>query len=263
MTYGNTLHLEINNITFIFKGCFLASFLYYCFYQIGFVGLLCICGIIISYKYKLSINMVQVVGLTGIIGSGKSLVAALFEKWGIKCIDTDLISHQITTNNGIAVSKIRQIFGEEYIDINGSLDRRKMRDTVFTNPDKRVVLENILHPIIFEQVINQIKDINDTYVILMVPLLFKSNTYKNMLARTIFVDCSEDILIERVKQRSQLSEPQIKSIISTQVPRNQQLALCDDVIDNSHDILYVEQQVEKLHLKYMQLFVNDKNDIKK
>ncbi len=198
--------------------------------------------------------MTYVVGLTGIIGSGKSLVASIFEEFGVRCIDTDLISHQITTNNGLAIAQIRSAFGSEYIDKNANLDRKKMRELVFNDPQKRLLLEQILHPIIFDEVIKLIKDINTIYVILVIPLLFKSDQYRQMLARILFVDCPEDILIKRVQQRSQLSVEQIKSIIGAQVSRKQQIIMSDDIIDNSSDVLSLVTQVNQLHAKYMQLF---------
>ena len=133
--------------------------------------------------------MQYIVGLTGLIGSGKSIASKIFEEIGIKVIDTDLIAHQITSVNGIAIPQIIKQFGVEYINLSGELNRLKMRNLVFSQPNVRKQLEKILHPIIFMEVLKQVKANSDKYIVLVVPLLFKSFKYLSIIHRRIFIDC--------------------------------------------------------------------------
>ena len=198
--------------------------------------------------------MQYIVGLTGLIGSGKSYVASVFNRLGITSIDTDIIAHQITQPDGVAIKPIIEQFGAEFIDPDGSLNRAKMRELVFIESTQRERLEKILHPLIYTEVLQQIKISKGKYVIVMIPLLFKAVKYLNLIHRSIFVDCKESILIERVSQRSGLAEAEIKAILNTQVPRAMQLKLCDDVLDNSGDVAVLEQQVRKLNEQYQKIF---------
>lgn len=88
------------------------------------------------------------IGLTGGIGSGKSMVARWLAQWGATVIDTDEVSHQLTTAGGLAMLHIKEAFGVTVIDSQGALDRAKMRDLVFSDPTARQRLEAILHPLI-------------------------------------------------------------------------------------------------------------------
>lgn len=199
--------------------------------------------------------MNTLIGLTGLIGSGKSLVANYFTKLGVPVIDTDKIAHDITNTNGIAIERISSQFGEEYINKLGALDRVKMRQLIFNNSKLRIELENLLHPIIYEQVLLQIEQCCAIYIIIVVPLLFKSTKYLDLTSRNIFVDCEIAKLIERVKQRDNLSLNEITAILSTQVEREKQLASADDIINNNGDLQTLFDQVKTLHNKYKQLFL--------
>ena len=122
------------------------------------------------------------VGLTGGIGSGKSAVAQVFEKMGATIIDTDQIAHQITAPNGLAIDAIEKEFGASFIASDGSLDRAKMRELVFNDPQARLALERITHPLIAEQ--TEMLTIaamqhNPPYIVFVVPLLLESGKCLN------------------------------------------------------------------------------------
>ena len=193
------------------------------------------------------------IGLTGLIGSGKSTVAEIFATLGIPIIDTDLIAHQLTNSGGHAIAKIKEVFGAQFITSDGALERNKMRDLVFAKPDQRVILEQILHPLIFAEVQTQIGRCQTCpYIIVMVPLLFRSPKYLSLVKRSLFVDSNYDSLLERLKQRGNLQQSQVDAILMHQVPREKQLEMADDVIDNNGDKTSLLKQVQALHLKYVQ-----------
>jgi dephospho-CoA kinase len=197
------------------------------------------------------------IGLTGIIGSGKSLVADYFAELGIDIVDTDKIAHGLTVSDGAGISLISHEFGVDVLLEDGTLNRDKMRHLVFNNSQAKDKLENILHPLIYSQVVEQIKNSTSKYVILVVPLLFKSPKYLTLIVRSIFVDCaSEDELGRRIKARSKLNIDTIQAIIKSQVSRETQLNLADDIIHNNVDTTCQELklQVVKLHQYYTQIF---------
>lgn len=194
-------------------------------------------------------NNKYIIGLTGLIGSGKSLVAQMFSDCGATIIDTDVIAHDLTAINGIALPTIESAFGDEYITPEGALDRNKMRQLVFANAEAKKLLESILHPLIYKKSVEELAD-KTGCIILVVPLLFKTNNFIRLVDRTLFVDCDEDKLIQRVQTRSNLSISTIKQILNTQVSREEQLKLADDVIKNNSTTEELRQKVIQLYSKY-------------
>lgn len=193
-----------------------------------------------------------VIGLTGGIGSGKTTVAQCFEDRGIAVVDTDAIAHQITAAGGQAVGAIAQRFGEQMITADGSLDRQKMRDLVFEDPQQRQGLEAILHPMIRAISDRQLDLAHSPYVLLAIPLLIESREPRERVHRILVVDCPESQQIERVMKRSGLSEARIRSIMAAQASREQRLAAADMVITNEGSLEAVEAQVEALHQRFLQ-----------
>ncbi len=198
--------------------------------------------------------MKYIVGLTGLIGSGKSLATNIFRDIGVDIIDTDVIAHQITSANGLAIKQIQGNFGNEFIKDSGELNRPLMRELVFNDLSSRYKLENILYPLIFAEVQNQVQKSSQSYLIVVVPLLFKSTKYINLIQRSIFVDCKEDILIKRVINRSGITEQEIRKILHAQIPQSLQLMLCDDIIDNNNDVNSLKEQIIKLNNNYKKIF---------
>ena len=164
--------------------------------------------------------MNYLVGLTGGIGSGKSTVADMFAALGVRIIDTDLISHQLTQADGAAIPAIRKTFGTHVINAQGALDRGKMRELVFGHPAEKQRLESILHPLIFSLTKQQAATCTDApYTLIVVPLLFESERYADWLQRVIAVDCPEEAQIARTMQRSKLDESAVRAIMAQQLGR--------------------------------------------
>ena len=189
------------------------------------------------------------IGLTGGIGSGKTTVAQLFHQLNVPVIDADEIAHQICQPGQPTLKKIAQSFGREIINLDGSLNRDKLRALVFSKPDKKQQLEAILHPVIYAEINAQVAQLKAAYCIICIPLLVETQK-TDLMDRILLVDCPVELQIERVKNRNQFSQEQICSIIATQASRTERLAVADDVINNSKSPLYLAEQVKKLHNSY-------------
>lgn len=193
------------------------------------------------------------IGLTGGIGSGKSTVADLFAARGASIVDTDVIAHGLTAPNGAAMPAIVAAFGAEFADINGALDRARMRALVFSDAAAKATLEAILHPRIRADALAQAQAATGDYVIYAVPLLVESGTWRATVTRVLAVDCREDVQIARVMARNHLSEAQVRAIMAAQASRAQRLAAADDVIDNNHGLDALAPQIDLLHAQYRQM----------
>ena len=194
-----------------------------------------------------------VVGLTGGIGSGKSAAAEGFGRLGATVVDTDAIAHELTQGGGAAMPQVRRVFGDDYVDVLGAMDRPKMRVLAFRDPAARRRLEALLHPMIGAESERRIAAASGAYVIHVVPLLVESSDYRSRVGRVLVVDCPEDVQIARVRQRSSLADDEIRRIIRSQVSREERLAAADDVIDNSGPLDALHKQVRALHAKYLEL----------
>ena len=198
-----------------------------------------------------------VIGLTGGIGSGKSEAAKIFAELDVPVTDVDVISHALTAANQPLIADIAANFGKQYITPEGALNRAAMRKLVFTNATARDKLNTILHPAIYQQALLQL-EANQTHInksvpyqILAIPLLFESPRYAPHIDRILLIDCDEATQIARVKLRSNLAEADIKKIISVQTPRNKQLKLANDVIENSGDVSELRNKILLIHQKYL------------
>lgn len=197
--------------------------------------------------------MPYILGLTGGIGSGKSVVASMFADLGADVVDTDAIAHELTAPGGAAIAPIRSAFGEGVIAPEGALDRAAMRKLAFSDSAARSRLEAILHPIIRQESDRRCRASTAPYVVLVVPLLIESGTYRKRCDRVLVVDCAESTQVERVAARSALSEAEVRAIIATQVSRDERLKAADDVINNDAGIAALRAQVERFHRLYTSL----------
>jgi dephospho-CoA kinase len=194
------------------------------------------------------------VGLTGGIGSGKSTVADLFAKRGVTLVDTDVIAHRVTAPNGLAMPAIAAEFGSSFVAENGSLDRARMRALVFSDENARKRLEAITHPLIRAETERQRQQAAGPYVIVVVPLLVESGSWKTRVNRVLTVDCSVETQIERVMQRNAFTREQVLAIIARQATRDARLAAADDVIVNdARSLEQLDVDVDQLHRTYVSL----------
>ena len=193
------------------------------------------------------------IGLTGGIGSGKSTVAEMFSNFGITIIDADVIAHQLTQSGSDCFNEIKQLFGKDFIDNNGELNRKKIAQTVFSNPSKKTALEKILHPKIRHRILQEIEQSRqDDYIILAIPLLLETD-FTDLVDRIIVVDADDDLRIHRIQQRDHRPEDQIKDIMNSQIDRGLRLQQAHDILYNNGETQALHDAVTLLHHKYLRM----------
>ncbi|MDT3705630.1 MAG: dephospho-CoA kinase [Thiobacillus sp.] len=193
------------------------------------------------------------VGLTGGIGSGKSMVADCFVSHGVPVIDTDVIAHDLTTPGGEALVQIRAVFGDAVMRADGTLDRAALRRRVFADSAARHQLEAILHPRIRQAVERAIAALNAPYALIVIPLLVETGGYRDLLDRVLVIDCPEALQIARVMARSGLARDEVMAILAAQAGRAERLAAADDIIVNTGSPETLRAEVAALHLSYQAL----------
>lgn len=196
--------------------------------------------------------MPLVVALTGGIGSGKSSVASILQELGAAVIDTDEIAHRLTASGKPGAAAIGEQFGAEYLLPSGALDRDRMRELVFADPDARKKLEAILHPMIRAEVAAAVRNAHGPYVVIVVPLLIETAAYHDLAQRILVVDCSEEQQIARVMQRNGLDSESVRSIMANQIGRTERLRHADDIVSNAGDLAGLRADTIALHCKYLE-----------
>ena len=190
------------------------------------------------------------IGLTGGIGSGKSQVAHYFGELGVPVIDADVIAHQLVAPGSEALAEITAVFGDDILDNEGALDRKKLASIVFNNTQSKQKLEAILHPRVRKQIDEYKANYNDySYILIVIPLLLESEQPFEV-DRILVVEAPEEIRIQRVQQRDGRSTEQIRNIINSQVNDEQRRAAADDIIVNDNSLEKLRQSVENLNVKY-------------
>jgi|APCry1669193181_1035450.scaffolds.fasta_scaffold13384_5 dephospho-CoA kinase len=202
-----------------------------------------------------------VVGMTGGIGSGKSEAARLFAELGVPIVDVDAISHELTSSGQITLKKITQTFGQDILNVDGSLNRKALRKKVFADSEARKNLEAILHPVIYDNVIKMLQNnAKSPYQILAIPLLFESDRYLKIINLSLVIDSPPEIQIARASKRDGLSEADIQKIIDVQMPRAQRNSLADDIISNEGTIDELREKIKQIHDKYINTCAIDKSN---
>jgi len=189
-------------------------------------------------------------GLTGGIGSGKSTVARMLQQCGASLIDADAISHACTAAGGSAIPAILETFGPEFLTPEGALDRQRMRERVFEQPQARQQLEQIVHPLIRTEIDRQYLAVTSDCAVFDLPLLVESPQWRDRVDTLWVVDCAPETQIQRVMARNGWPEAQVRSVLAAQASRAQRLAAADTVIDNDHsDLPALEAQVQQAYAR--------------
>jgi len=193
-----------------------------------------------------------IIGLTGGIGSGKSTVAEAFRQLGIETVDADQASRAVVEPGMPALAAISAQFGSQIIQADGSLDRAALRQIIFTDPAQKLWLESLLHPLIRDWIIEQLKAATSPYVILESPLLFETDQHQ-LVHKTVLVDLPEALQIERACARDGNQADQIQRIIDAQMPREEKLSRADIVLDNSESLDTLAARVTAVHQTLLSL----------
>ncbi len=189
------------------------------------------------------------IGLTGGIGSGKSTVCRLFAELGAPIIDADIIARELVKPHAYALNQLVNQFGADILNSDATLNRAYLRDLVFSDKTKKAQLDQIMHPLIYDEIERQIKALNSPYCVIAIPLLLETQQMQRV-DRIAVVDCNADTQLLRVVNRDHLKPEQVISIIASQMPRQQRLSFANDVIDNSGSAEQLAEQVKRLHNSY-------------
>ena len=193
-----------------------------------------------------------IIGLSGGIGSGKTAVSDRFAEKGIDVIDADVIARVVVEPGTEALTKIREHFGDGILDSDGQLRRAELRKRIFSNPDEKQWLEALLHPLIAEETLRQLGNIQSAYGLYVSPLLVEGGQ-KALCDRLLVVDVPEDIQIERIMARDHTNKVDAIRILQSQASRQKRLDAADDVIVNDESLDVLRQRVLDLHMFYQQL----------
>ena len=194
----------------------------------------------------------MIIGLTGGIGSGKSAAAALFKNIGVDLVDADDLARDSLNINSEGYKLFIEEFGDEYLDENKNINRELIRKLIFNDSDAKSKLENIIHPIVRTGVETFIKNNKSDYCIIVVPLIFETNSSK-IYDRVLVIDCDVDIQILRTSKRDNQTKSDIKNIVNKQATREQRLSIADDVIVNNGSLDLLRNEVTKMHKKYLEI----------
>lgn len=194
--------------------------------------------------------MSKVVAVTGGIGSGKTEVCKAFMALGVPVVDLDHIARDMSAPSSPAMQAVRAQFGDTMFNADGQLDRAKLRELVFAEPDALDQLNQIMHPAIRLEAISQIEQYAEAYVVLAIPLLVESRDDWRMIDHVLVVDCDEQTQLARVIQRSQLSEGMAQAMIAAQSSRDERLAIADSVIENDQTLAKLQEKVLEFHKNF-------------
>ncbi|WP_264403761.1 dephospho-CoA kinase [Vibrio owensii] len=195
--------------------------------------------------------MTFVIGLTGGIASGKTTVANLFkQQFKIDIVDADIVAREVVEPGTPGLNAIVEHFGADIVRDDQTLDRAKLREKIFSNPEEKAWLNSLLHPMIREKMIEDLEQVTSDYALLVVPLLVE-NKLDSLCDRVLVVDVDPQTQISRTVKRDNVSEEQANAILASQASREQRLALADDVVKNNPDDPDLLLQITDLHEKYL------------
>lgn len=193
-----------------------------------------------------------VIGLTGGIGSGKSAASDMFAQLGIDVVDADVVSREVVEPGTPALAAILDRFGPQLANSDGSLDRKTLRTIIFGDVREKKWLETLLHPLIREQITQQLQSGSSAYTLLVSPLLFETGQ-NELVDRVLLIDAPESLQLSRTSARDNSSESAVAAIMATQMPRDERLARADDIIVNDRDLDHLQSEVLLLHRKYLDM----------
>ena len=201
--------------------------------------------------------MAIIIGLSGGIASGKTTVANLFnEHFNIDIVDADIVAREVVAVGSDGLKQITDRFGETILLEDGSLNRSKLRELIFSDPTEKQWINDLLHPMIRNKIDSDLSKVTSPYGLLVAPLLVE-NQMQSMADRVLIVDVPTEVQIERTMSRDNVSREQVASILKSQASREQRLAVADDVIKNHTKNQELLPQITDLHQKYLAISTVD------
>ena len=193
-----------------------------------------------------------VVAITGSVASGKSTAIHFFASHGIPIVSADEINRSLLKPNTPTFTAIVDHFGEEILNVSGELNKQALRDIIFSDGQQKLWLENLLHPIIRQKIIEAIEQANGSYVVVEIPLLKSRQDYP-FINRVLLIDVVEEIQLARVIERDKCSQEQAISIIRNHAPFSEKMKIADDIIENSGPLQTFIHKLEVIHANYLAL----------
>lgn len=193
-----------------------------------------------------------VLGLTGGIGSGKTAASDYLAEKGIAVVDADVVAREVVEPQQPAWQAIADRYGKDVLLSDQSLNRPWLRQKVFSEPEERQWLESQTHPRIRDSIINQLRQAESPYSVLVSPLLFESGQFQ-LTQHTLLIDVPVELQVQRACKRDSNNEEQIRNIIAAQMSRDEKRSKANDIADNSNDLSHLYQQLDSLHQTYLKL----------
>ena len=198
----------------------------------------------------------MLVGLTGGIGSGKSLAGDFFKSKKIDVIDADDLAYIALAKEGKGYKNFLDVFGKTFLDENFEIDRKALREYIFKNPEMKNKLESIVHPIVQDGILDFINKSKSRYRIIIVPLIAETKS-SSFYDRVLAIECEKEIQVERASKRDSSNEKQILKIIKSQASTEDRNKIANEVIKNNGTKEEFIKLLEDVHTKYLMLADND------
>jgi len=197
----------------------------------------------------------QIVGLTGGIGSGKSTIVRLFADQGVHWVDADDVAREVVVPGTPALKAISEHFGKDILLDSGELNRAELRSWIFQDDTERQWLEQLLHPLIREAMLEQLKpqSYDLPYTLLVSPLLLETDQH-TLVDRIVVIDVPVEVQIERTVSRDGNTPEQVQRIIDAQMSRDKRVGKADHIITNAGGVEDAKAQVAKLHAQFVDEF---------
>jgi dephospho-CoA kinase len=194
----------------------------------------------------------QKIGITGSIGSGKSIVCKIFEQLGVPIYNADERAKILMISNAEIIAKVKLLFGNESYSETGELNRKHLSDIAFNNKNLLTQLNQIVHPIVFKDFDNWLlekEQLNIKYILKEAALMFETDSYKK-LDKFIVVTAPMELRISRTMQRDSILKEQVLSRMNNQLSQEEKLAKADYEIINNEQTSLIEQ-VFSLHQQFL------------
>ena len=193
----------------------------------------------------------MIIGLTGSIATGKSAVADMLRSYDLTIVDADVIARQVVEPGSDTLTKIAEAFGPETILADGTMNRPYIGEQIFHEPDKRAVLNGIIHPAIRAEMIRQRDEYvaQGKHIVMDIPLLFESKL-QHFVDKILVVAVDEDIQLRRLMARNGFSEQEANARIASQIPVAEKVAGADAVLQNNGTLDETRAQLHEILMKW-------------
>lgn len=194
----------------------------------------------------------RVIGLTGGIGTGKSITSEIIRSFGVPVIDADEVSRSLLSTGSKYNSQVVSLFGNQVLDQKGNIDRKALANIIFASKKMRKKLEALLHPLVrleMEKRIQELKDKGEKLIVLDIPLLFEKGYWQNKVDEIWLVDTDQELQIERIRERESWSDKEILNRIHAQMPLEEKRLLANKIILNNGSVEALKNQISVLITK--------------